>query len=321
MSTCMRATSLLAALTFVLGACDDGATPGDDGGGSDGGRSRDASARDSGAVDAAARDAASGADAGAPGPSVHPDVPLVNGGDPSWDSMVFEALNIVPDEIGRITEVFGIVRNDDPTLTLCSLSPDLHLIDSTDTDLGFIGLVVTGAPMESAIVASCVDRGAIGLVYGNVSGVVDLTTIARMEVFWHGSGSTSAVPYGDVVSEGEMLVDPYGSGNYLALAGTLRVNAGTIHNPGVEVLPIVDGLPITHLFQRELADFGPGSSWTYRTTAVEADFTEYRVAYDYREPFPIYADTPEVRVALSARDRFDALRRANEDRLPHILAP
>ncbi len=287
------------------GAGDAGPASGD-GGGSDAGTGTDAG----------------GGDAGAPAPMIVPDVPITNGGDPSWDVVVIEALNIVSDEVGRITNVYGIVRNEDPTLALCSLSPDLHLYDASDTDLGFIGLTVTGAPMQTSIVASCVDSGEIGLVHGSISGVLDLSTIARLELIWFGSGSDTAVPYGDVTSEGEMIVNPFGGTRFFAVEGTVRVSAGMIRNPGVEVMPIVGGLPIARLTDRMLMDYGPGSTYDYTTTSVEAAFTEYRLALDYRAPSAVHEDTPEVRAAMAARDRFDAIRSANAARaLPRLAAP
>lgn len=295
-------------LMLVLHGCDDTRSMS----GVDAGERQDAQivSPDASSPDASSPDP----DAGTPPTTRNPDVPIKNGGDPSWDVMSFVALNIVADEVGRITRVFAVVRNDDPSLTLCSLSPDLHLIDGSGTDLGFIGLVVTGAPMVTSLVASCVPPGGIGLAYGNTSGALDLSTIARLEVTWWGSGSTTAVPYADVANEGQAVIDPYGGGSYFALEGTLRVVSGTVHNPGVFVFPMVDGLPMDQLIERQLGDFGAGSTLPYTTTATQTPFTEYLVALDYRDPSPIYGDGPELREALGARDRFDSIREANERR-------
>ncbi|GAB5544690.1 MAG: hypothetical protein SangKO_044500 [Sandaracinaceae bacterium] len=238
----------------------------------------------------------------------HPDVPAVNVGHPSWDVMELQAFNIVADDIGRITEIFMVVRNRDPVLTICSISLDIDVLDGSGTRMAFIGLTFDGQPMETSLVAACVPPGGVGLGYGNASGVLDVPRVARLDMTWFGAGSETARPYGDVRNEGETIVAPYGGETFWAVEGRLRIVSGRIRNPAVTVLPLIDGLPVDQLRDITLGDFSPGQMFDYTTTAHEGRFTEYLSALDYRDPYPVVAETPEGQEALRAFERRQRVR-------------
>ena len=66
--------------------------------------------------------------------------------------------------------------------------------------------------------------------------------------------------------------------------------------------------PVHALRDITLGDFSPGQMFDYTTTAHEGRFTEYLSALDYRDPYPIVAETPEGQEALRAFERRQRVR-------------
>ncbi|MCB9594611.1 MAG: hypothetical protein H6719_17895 [Sandaracinaceae bacterium] len=224
--------------------------------------------------------------------------------------------NITVTPTGDLTEAYFVVRNDDPLLSLCSVSGEVAMIDASGGSLGSFFVSYDSQVMEAfGIALTCIAPGGIALGYGNASGSALLDRVAELHYVFNGDGYDTTVPYADVRNEGLAVIDPYGGGMYWALSGTLRVVTGSIRSPDVTVFPIVGGLPIDDLGHIELATFGAGDRLPYTTTAAETMFSEYFVTVDYRAPSPVVADTPELRRAILDRDRRDAIREANRARV------
>lgn len=304
------------ALALALAGCDGGPpplrVPGDevltfDAAmiGYDGGRA--VPARDGGPADAAL-------DAGeTPGVArgFHPDVPATHVGHESWEGLSLQALNIVPSETGRITQIYTVIRNDDPTLALCNLTLDIDVMDDAGSQIAFLGLTVDGEPWIDTIVSSCIPpRGGLGIGYGNASGVLDLSRVAELRYVWFGYGSETARPTHAIRNEGARIVAPYGGDTHWAVEGQLEVVEGRVRAPQVTVMPIVDGLPVNELIHIELGNFSAGQRIDYQTTAHEGLFTTYLSSVRYREPPSITVDSPEAPAEREARERHDQRREA-----------
>lgn len=293
---------LAAALLLVCAGCDDGRTM---------------LGTDSGTPP---WDGESDTDAG-PGPLASnrfPDVPLVNVGHESWNVVSFEAMNIVVNDTGSLTEALVVIRNNDPVVALCSVSGTIGLLDANGAGLGSFFVSYDSRVMQIYdIVLTCIPPGGIGLGYGNASGAARLEAVAEIQYQFNGSGYEGVVPYGDVRNENMEIVDPYGDGSYWVVSGTLRVVSDTILNPSFTVFPKVGGRPIDKLSDINLGTYGPGRRIDYRTTSAQTMFSDFWSALDYRAPNAVHADTPEVRQVLVDRELRQRIRDENEARRLH----
>jgi hypothetical protein len=311
---------------LVVGGCgDDRRRVAPDGGGTtpDAGSPRDSGseidAGDLGGPD----DGSVGVDAGAPIDGF-PDVPRMHVGHSDFNLLTLVSHNLIQNPTTGFQELLLVVRNDNPTLTFCSVISRFEFFDASGTSITWLTATFDGEPRRAfGVEANCIPPGVVGLGYANASSSLPVDDVARIDYYFNGAGSTAAdnVNIATVTDEGRTIVDAYGGGTYWALRGTLRVVSGSIHNPDVTVFPIDGrGLPYDSLGDIELLDVYAGSSWPYETTAAESRFTDYLIAHSYRGTgAPVLIDSPQTRAALGQRDRYEALR--NEQRVRRVRRP
>ena len=189
---------------------------------------------------------------------------------------------------------FGEVRNTGSKIH-CYARVKVSLKDSSGTEIATFNPFADTAPFRlgtSTLSTPCLAPGGRGAFYANgfSTTAANVSSIRRIEVEFSSMESPEAVP--DPVApvlESAMVAST--SLGY-RVSGTLRARE-TINNIGIDVYPLVGGVPYEQLSATNLDEVAKGATWAYETRGITMPFTEFM-------QFPSYIRGPSTAFAPSA---------------------